>query len=165
MTTLLATGEVPLPDGFIAWRQMCAQKPDFDIARLFARGNPHLSPAERAAYAAPFPDPGHRAATRAFPALVPEHPGDDGAVLSRSAAQFWREQWIGQSLMVIGAQDPVLGEPVMRALHTSIRGCPPPWVLPQAGHFVPEHGRQIAERALAHFHPLGWSGNTGSSRP
>ena len=53
--------------------------------------------------------------------------------------------------MVVGQQDPVLGEGVMRALRADIRGCPKPWLLAQAGHFVPEHGREIAERALAHF--------------
>ena len=46
--------------------------------------------------------------------------------------------------MVIGAADPVLGQAVMHHLQQDIRGCPPPVVLPQAGHFVPEHGRQIA---------------------
>jgi hypothetical protein len=46
---------------------------------------------------------------------VPEHPDDDGAALSREARRFWREQWQGRSLMVVGQQDPVLGEPVMRA--------------------------------------------------
>ena len=151
MNTLLATGEAPLSDGFLAWREMCAKKPAFDIARLLARGNPQLSSAECAAYMAPFPDVGHRAATRAFPALVPERPQDDGAAVSRAAQVFWREQWQGRSLLVVGAQDPVLGEPVMRALHAGIRNAPEPWVLPQAGHFVPEHGRAIAERALTHF--------------
>ena len=53
--------------------------------------------------------------------------------------------------MAIGAQDPVLGEPVMRALHCNLRGCPPPWVLPDIGHFVPEAGAVLAQRALAHF--------------
>jgi tRNA(adenine34) deaminase len=154
MNTMLATGERPLPAGFIAWRETCAQKPNFDVGRLFARGNPHLSPAECAAYNAPFPDAGHRAATRAFPALVPEHADDDGAAVSRQAQQFWKNDWQGQSLMVVGAQDPVLGEPVMRALHAHIRGCPEPWVLPGAGHFVPEHGAPIAERALVHFGAL-----------
>ena len=151
MNTLLATGDAPLPAGFLAWREMCAKKPAFDIARLLARGNPQMSPAECAAYAAPFPDAGHRAATRAFPALVPEHPGDDGVAVSRAARDFWRDEWSGRSLLAIGAQDPVLGESVMRALHADIRHCPEPWVLAQAGHFVPEHGRAIAERALAHF--------------
>jgi tRNA(adenine34) deaminase len=151
MNTMLVTGDASLPPGFIAWREMCAQKPGFDIARLLARGHPHMPPAECAAYMAPFPDPGHRAATRAFPHLVPEHPDDDGAALSRAARQFWREQWRGPSLLAVGAQDPVLGEPVMRALHADINGSPPPWVLPQAGHFTPEWGREIAERAVSHF--------------
>ena len=151
MNTMLATGQTPLSAGFIAWREMCASKPAFDIARLLARGNPHMTPAECAAYMVPFPDAGHRAATRAFPALVPERPGDGGAAVSRAAREFWRQQWQGCSLLVIGAQDPVLGEPVMRALRDDIRGCPEPWALPRAGHFVPEHGRAIAERALAHF--------------
>jgi tRNA(adenine34) deaminase len=53
--------------------------------------------------------------------------------------------------MAIGQQDPVLGEPVMRALREHIRGCPEPMLLPQAGHFVQEHGEAIAHAALAHF--------------
>ncbi len=153
MNTLLATGEAPLPDGFLAWRAWSGKHPAFDIGRLLARGNPQMSAAECAAYNAPFPDTGHRAATRAFPKLVPERPDDDGAAISRAARRFWRHDWVGRSLMVIGTQDPVLGEPVMRALHADIRGCPPPWLLPEAGHFVPEHGRQVAERALRHFAP------------
>ena len=153
MNTMLATGDAPLPPGFAAWREMCARNPVFDIARLLARGNPHLGAAECAAYGAPFPDAGHRAATRAFPRLLPEHSGDDGAAVSRAARDFWRQRWQGCGLVVAGARDPVLGEPAMRALQADIQGCPPPWVLPQAGHFVPEHGREIAERAVAHFAP------------
>lgn len=153
MNTLLATGDAPLPPGFVDWRAWCAKNPAFDIARLLARGNPQMSAAECAAYAAPYPDAGHRAATRAFPALVPKRPDDDGAALSRAARDFWQHDWQGRSLMVIGTRDPVLGEPTMRALHGHIRGCPPPWLLPEAGHFVPEHGRRIAERALQHFRP------------
>lgn len=153
MNTLLATGEQPLSPGFLAWREMCAQKPAYDVARLFARGNPHLSEAECAAYRAPFPDAGHRAALRAFPAMVPERAEDEGAAASRDALRFWRERWEGKTLMVIGAQDPVLGEPVMRALAQGIRGCPTPRVLAQAGHFVPEHGEAIALEACRHFLP------------
>lgn len=158
MNTLLATGDTPLPPGFVAWRDMCAKKPGYDIARLLARGNPQLSAAECAAYAAPFPNAGHRAATRAFPPLVPEHPCEEGAALSRAAREFWRHRWQGRSLMVIGAADPVLGEGVMRALQHDIRGCPPPVVLPHAGHFVPEHGARIAQDALAHFTATGHAG-------
>jgi tRNA(adenine34) deaminase len=151
MNTTLATGETPLSPGFVAWRNMCAQNPEFDVARLFARGNPHMTPEECAAYNAPFPDRGHRAGLRAFPALVPEHLDDDGAAISRRARSFWSTQWQGQSLMAIGQQDPVLGEPVMRALHASIRGCPEPMLLPQGGHFVQEHGEAIAQAAVRRF--------------
>lgn len=151
MNTTLATGEAPLSPGFLAWREMCAKKPDFDVARLFARGNPQMSAAECAAYDAPFPDAGHRAALRAFPALVPEHSDDDGAAISREARAFWQSSWSGQSLMAIGQKDPVLGEPVMRALAAQIRRCPEPLMLPEAGHFVQEHGEPIAHAAVAHF--------------
>lgn len=153
MNTTLATGEAPLSPGFLAWREMCASKPDFAVGRLFARGNPQMSEAECAAYDAPFPDRGHRAALRAFPPMVPEFPDSDGAAVGREARRFWREQWQGRSLMAIGQQDPVLGEPVMRALREDIRGCPEPLLLPQAGHFVQEHGEPIARAALTHFSP------------
>ena len=42
----------------------------------------------------------------------------------------------------------MLGTPVMRSLQQVIRGCPPPLLLPQAGHFVQEHGEVIAQQAL-----------------
>lgn len=151
MNTLLATGDQALSPGFLAWRKMCADKPQYDVGRLFARGNPQLSAAECGAYNAPFPDAGHRAALRAFPAMVPEHVDDEGAAVSREALRFWREDWQGRTLMVVGARDPVLGEPVMRALAGDIRGCPPPWILPEAGHFVQEHGEQLARAACQHF--------------
>ncbi len=151
MNTVLATGDVPLSAGFLGWREMCAKNPQFDISRLFARGNPQMNPAECAAYMAPYPDAGHRAATRAFAPMVPEFPDSDGAAISRQARDFWRNRWSGQSLMAIGAQDPVLGEPVMLALRALIRGCPEPMVLPQAGHFVQEHGEPVAQEAVRIF--------------
>ncbi len=151
MNTTLATGNAPLSPGFIAWREMCAKTPAFDIARLFARGNPQMSQQECAAYMAPYPDAGHRAATRAFPPMVPEFAESDGAVISRAARDFWQTQWSGTSLMAIGQRDPVLGEPSMRSLHQLIRGCPEPVLLPYAGHFVQEHGQGIARRAVAMF--------------
>ncbi|MDP3375357.1 MAG: tRNA adenosine(34) deaminase TadA [Hydrogenophaga sp.] len=151
MNTMLATGDTPLSPGFLAWRKMCAEKPAFDIARLFARSNPRLSDGECAAYNAPFPDQGHRAALRAFAALVPEHAQDDGAAVSQLARAFWQDSWRGQSLMVIGQKDPVLGESVMRSLHRLIRNAPEPVLLPQAGHFVPEHSEAFAQMACAHF--------------
>ncbi|WP_395057214.1 tRNA adenosine(34) deaminase TadA [Polaromonas sp.] len=151
MNTTLATGEQPLSAGFLAWREMCARNPEFDVGRLFSRGNPQMNAAECAAYNAPFPDKGHRAALRAFPPLVPEFADSPGAAVSRQARAFWRDQWQGQTLMAVGAQDPVLGLPVMRELQALIRGCPEPLIVESAGHFVQEHGEPIARQAVGFF--------------
>lgn len=153
MNTLLATGDAPLSPGFLAWREMCAKKPDFDIGRLLARGTPQMSEAECAAYNAPFPDRGHRAAPRAFAPMVPDSPDAEGAALSRQAREFWRKNWQGQSLMAVGMQDPVLGWPVMQALQSIVRGCPEPMRVESGGHFVPEQGEVIAQAAIRHFAP------------
>jgi pimeloyl-ACP methyl ester carboxylesterase len=148
MNTFLATAEEPLPEGFRQWRAMCRSRPDFGIGRLLARGNPHLTAAECAAYDAPFPDLGFRAGTRAFPEMVPEHPQADGVTVSRAAARFWAEAWTGRSMMAVGLQDPVFSPGVMEALRGRIRGCPPPMRLPEGGHFVQEHGEAIGAEAL-----------------
>jgi tRNA(adenine34) deaminase len=153
MNTTLGTGDRPFSPGFLAWRDWCAKNPEFDVGRLFSRGNPQMEEGEWQAYNAPFPDRGHRAALRAFPPMVPEMTESPGAEVSRRAAIFWQHDWTGQTLMAIGQQDPVLGEPVMRALQKTIRGCTEVMLLPQAGHFVQEHGESIAQRALQFFHP------------
>jgi tRNA(adenine34) deaminase len=85
--------------------------------------------------------------------MVPDNPDADGAAVSRQARGFWAERWSGKSLMAIGARDPVLGLTVMKALRGGIRGCPEPMVIEEAGHFVPEHGRAIAEAAVGYFQP------------
>jgi tRNA(adenine34) deaminase len=153
MNTTLATGEDPLSVGFLAWRDWCKSQPQFDVGKLLLRGNPDLSALEAAAYNAPFPDKGYRAALRAFPPMVPELTDSPGAAISRQAQDFWRNDWHGQTFMAIGQQDPVLGESVMRSLQNHIRACPEPMLLPNAGHFVQEQGREIAQAAVRHFTP------------
>ncbi len=148
MNTTLGTGDAPLGDGFLAWRGFSNRNPDLDIARLMQRACPHLGDAEAAAYAAPYPDATFKAGVRRFPNLVPDRPDAEGAALSRAARTFWRERWTGRSLMAIGMTDPVLGPPVMRALHADIRNCPPPIEIAAAGHFVQEWGEPIAREAV-----------------
>ena len=48
-------------------------------------------------------------------------------------------------------EDPVLGPSVMQVLRDDIRGCPEPYEVVEAGHFVPEWGEAIARRALSAF--------------
>jgi pimeloyl-ACP methyl ester carboxylesterase len=151
MNTALGTGDVPLSEGFLAWRAWANKNPDMDVAKLMKRSCPHLSEAEAGAYAAPFPDASFKSGVRRFPNLVPDHPDADGAALSRRAREWWEREWTGRSFMAVGATDPVLGPPVMDALRRHIRGCPEPHVVPQAGHFAQEWGEEIARAALAVF--------------
>jgi len=151
LNTTLGTGDEPLSEGFLAWRAWANKNPDMDVAKLMKRSCPHLADAEAAAYAAPFPDATYKAGVRRFPNLVPDHPDADGAALSRRAREWWAREWTGRCFMAVGATDPVLGPPVMDALRRHIRGCPEPYVVPQAGHFVQEWGEDIARAALAVF--------------
>jgi haloalkane dehalogenase len=151
MNTTLGTGDAPLSQGFLDWRAFANRDPDMGIAALMKRACPHLTATEAAAYAAPFPDASYKAGVRRFPNLVPDRTDAGGAALSREARRFWRERWAGNSLMAIGMKDPVLGPPVMRALHAEIRNCPPPIEIAEGGHFVQEWGEPIAEAAVAAF--------------
>jgi len=149
MNTGLGTGQVT--EGFRQWRAYSNSQTDLPVGKLLARGKPDMTPGEIAAYDAPFPDARHKAALRAFPNLVPD--GDDapGAAISRRAGEFWRQEWSGESFMAIGMKDPVLGEVPMRALHQTLRNCPAPMEVADAGHFVQEWGAPIARAALQHF--------------
>lgn len=149
MNTTLGTGDVPLSEGFVAWRAYVAKTPTLDCGKLMQRTCPHLSAAEAAAYEAPFPEARAKAGVRRFPQLVPERPDAPGAALSRKARDWWRSAWAGETFMAIGARDPVLGPPVMQALRKVIRNCPEPYVHAEGGHFLQEWGEDIAARALS----------------
>jgi len=143
MNTTLGTGDVPLSEGFLAWRAYVAKNPDLACGKLLARTCPHLSAAEAAAYDAPFPDARYKAGVRRFPDLVPERAGDPGAAISRQAREWLRNGWKGRSAMAVGAKDPVLGVPVMQLLRSWIRDCPEPLVVDNGGHFLQEWGQEV----------------------
>jgi len=146
MNTALATGDVPLTEGFVAWRAYVAKHPDLACGKLLARACPHLSEAEAAAYDAPFPDARYKAGVRRFPPIVPERRDDPGAAISRKARDWLKSSWKGESFMAVGAKDPVLGVPPMQLLRTWIRGCPEPAVIENGGHFLQEWGEEVLSR-------------------
>jgi len=149
MNTGLGTGQVT--EGFLQWRAYSNSQDDLPVGKLLARGKPDLTAGEIAAYDAPFPNATFKAALKAFPNLVPDGNDAPGAAISRRAQDFWHYEWAGDSFMAIGMKDPVLGEVPMRALQQTIRGCPSPMEVAEAGHFVPEWGAPIARAALQHF--------------
>ena len=103
MNTALPTGDMPLSKGFLDWRAFSNSHPDMAVGKLLARACPHLSPAEAAAYDAPYPDARYKAGVRRYPNLVPEFPDSPGprsvAPLATSGATIgadaasWRSAW------------------------------------------------------------------------
>lgn len=151
MNTTLGTGDVDLSKGFLDWRAWVRKNPDMSPGRLLQLTCSHLTEAEYGAYDAPFPDIHYKAGVRRFPEIVPDQSEAPGASLSRSARKWLQEKWAGPVFMAIGMKDPVLGFPVMQALRNVIRNCPEPYELPEAGHFTPEWGEEIAKKALEVF--------------
>ena len=164
MNTTLGTGDAPLSAGFLGWRQWAADHPDMDVGKLLGRACPRLTPGERTAYDAPFPDARFKGGVRRFPQLVPDHPDAPGAACSRAARVWLESTWSGQCFMAVGVKDPVLGPPVMHSLHRHIRGAEPMFEVPEAGHFVPEWGESIAAAAIALFACDGGSSFPDASR-
>ena len=153
MNTGLGVGTSP-GEGFMAWKNYALSTRDLPIGALIARGTPHLTEQEIAAYDAPYPSPDYKAGAQVFPALVPVSPDMDGVDVSREAAAFWSDEWQGESFMAIGMADPVLGPPAMMKLNAMINGCPPPMEIEGGGHFVQEWGEPIARAALKSFGDL-----------
>ena len=145
MNTGLATGDVPLSEGFVAWRAYVAKNPDLACGKLMSRACPHLSAEEAAAYDAPFPNLASKAGVRRFPQIVPEKPDDPGAAISRKARDWLQHSWKGETFMAVGAKDPVLGVPVMKLLRSWIRGCPEAVVIENGGHFLQEWGEEVID--------------------
>ena len=143
MNTTLGTGDMPLSEGFTAWRAYVAKNPDLACGKLMARACPHLSEAEAAAYDTPYANAASKAGVRRFPQLVPEKYDDPGAAISRKARDWLQSSWRGETFMAVGAKDPVLGVPVMKLLRTWIRGCPEPVVIENGGHFLQEWGDEV----------------------
>ncbi len=151
MNTAIPVGS-PISDGFAFWKNFAATAPEIPVAGLIcsdAAGATNIFDA--LAYDAPYPDDRYKAGVRRFPQLVPVEPDMAGVEEGKRARAFWREAWSGESFMAVGLRDIVLGEPVMKELRETIRGCPEPMLLPEAGHFVQEYGEAVAQRALEHF--------------
>ncbi len=148
MNTALMLGPADSP-AFDAWKADITQDVDLDLARFMRKYEPVINEQEAEAYAAPFPTREHKAGVYKFPKLV----GTDeyGILTSRKAAEYWSSEWTGETFMAVGMQDGMLGPAVMSHMRQMINGCPPPMEIAAAGHFVQEHGAEVAGRAVAAF--------------
>jgi len=142
---ILANGGLPtgvgrsVPPAFKIWRAFARWSPWFPIGRIVATGCAQpLSPAEIAAYDAPFPTRRYRVAARMFPRFVPAEADNPEREANEAA---WRvlESWNKPFLTLFSTRDPITrgGERLFQTrvpgaagqAHTAIRG---------AGHFLQE---------------------------
>lgn len=149
MNTGLPTGELPVPDAFMAWRQYVETTRDLpigDCIRMGLAAPERLSPQARAGYEAPFPDPSYKAGARAWPLLVPLNRDDPGAAEMRRSAEVL-SHWHKPALVMFSDKDPITGPagPFFRALIPSANQ-EPDIVIRDAGHFLQEEkGEEIAQ--------------------
>ena len=151
MNTAIPIGESP-SDGFAKWKNFAARVAEIPVSGMVATDAlSAVNLMDALAYDAPFPDNRYKAGVRQFPQLVPTEPHMDGVELGIRAREFWSNVWSGESFMAIGMRDAVLGEAPMQALRRIINNCPEPMKAHEAGHFVQEYGKKIAQQALEHF--------------
>jgi haloalkane dehalogenase len=145
----LPTADRATPLAFTIWQLFATRSPILPVGRIVATGTKRrLSPAERAAYDAPFPTAKHKAGARAFPALVPTSP-DDPAVPANRAAWERLGQWEKPFLTLFGKGDPILGR-ADKPLQEHVPGARnQPHARLAGSHFIQEDvGTEIARRTL-----------------
>ncbi len=134
--TGLPTGDVPLNDAFLAWRQFSQEDPEFDCGQVCNElGNGGLSEAEVDAFRAPFPADEYKAGARQFPTLVPISP-DDPAREANLAAWEVLDKWDKPALMCFSDGDPILGDGYKIFLERVPGTQGQPHVTLHGGHFV-----------------------------
>ena len=147
--TGLPTGDQPMPDVWLRFREVVRTAPQLNVSRLIQSGcQTTLPQAVLDAYEAPFPDPGFAAAVRAMPDLVPAEPDNPASEANRQAWSVLAT-WDKPFLVAFSDRDPITGAmgPVLKRLIPGAAGIEHP-VLAGAGHFLqedsgPELGRHI----------------------
>lgn len=153
----LPTGVESVPKAFRIWRAFAMYSPWFPIGRIVSSGCARaLTPAEIAAYDAPFPSGKYRVAARVFPTLVPIDPSDPERANNERAWDVFK-RWNKPFLTLFSSRDPITrgGERVFQKripgatgqAHAITRG---------AGHFLQEDkGPELAQALNAFIQSTG----------
>jgi haloalkane dehalogenase len=150
--TGLPTGDQPMPDVWLRFREVVRTAPALSVSRLVQSGCQAPLPAEvRAAYDAPFPDAALTAAVRAMPGLVPTTPDDPASAANRAA---WQQlaRWDKPFLVAFSDRDPITGAmgPILQRTVPGAAGLEHP-VIHGAGHFLQEDAGEQLGRVIADF--------------
>lgn len=152
MNTGLLVEPVSSP-AFNEWKNDIVGPDELKLDEFFKQYAPSIDEPEALAYAAPFPDKRYQAGVRKFPKIVAK-PDQACINISSRAFPFWQNEWAGESFMAIGMKDKMLGPDVMNFMNGTIKGCPTPMEVSEAGHFVQEYGDEVAMAALKHFNMI-----------
>ncbi len=148
--TALPTGDKPMGPAFLKWREYSQSVEDFNAGRIVYGGTvSKLTPAEVAAYNAPYPSADYQAGARAFPALVPTTPDDPASAPNRAAWDVLKTLDI-PFLTQFGAEDRIMAG-IDKVFQKSVPGAAGQdhAILPDAGHFLQEDvGPDLAQAAL-----------------
>ncbi|MGH3390106.1 MAG: haloalkane dehalogenase [Actinomadura sp.] len=150
--TGLPTGDFPMPETWLRFRETVRTAPSFDIARGIQSGcRTTLSGEVLAAYDAPFPDESYKAGPRAMPGLVPAEPDDPEAPANRAAWDVLR-RWDGPFLVAFSDRDPITGPmaPLFTQLIPGAKGLTHP-TIEGAGHFLQEDAGERLGHEIAAF--------------
>ena len=146
----LPTGETKMSAVWRLWEKFSRFSPWFPIGRILQSGTRRkLSPAEIAAYDAPFPNDSYKAAARVYPSLVPVRYDDPEAAKCRDAWTVY-QKWEKPFITCYSNGDPITrggGARFVREVpgaksqtHPTLRG----------GHFIQEDDPQrFAELVIA----------------
>jgi len=150
--TGLPTGDQPMPEVWLRFREVVRTAPALSVSRLVQSGcQTRLAPEVLAAYEAPFPDPSFAAAVRAMPNLVPASPDDPAAEANRAA---WRQLsgWDKPFLVAFSDGDPITGgmAPILKRAIPGAAGIEHP-VISGAGHFLQEDAGERLGAVIAGF--------------
>lgn len=147
--TGMPTGDHPMPDVWLRFRDAVRHATDLDVARLVSSGC-HVPPPASvlAAYTAPFPDQTYLAGPRAMPDLVPTDPDDPAAPANRAAWQRL-STWDKPFLVAFSDRDPITGglAPVLARTVPGARSV----TIPGAGHFIQEDAGPALADAIIDF--------------
>jgi haloalkane dehalogenase len=149
--TGLPTGDHPMPEVWLRFREVVRTSRDLSISRLVASGCVTRLPDDViAAYDAPFPEAEFTAGPRAMPGLVPTAPDDPASAANRAA---WERlaTWDKPFLVAFSDSDPITGgmAPIFKQVVPGAAGLDHP-VLTGAGHFLQEDaGDRLAAEIVA----------------
>jgi haloalkane dehalogenase len=150
--TGLPTGDFPMPEAWLRFRETVRTTPVFDIARGVQAGcRTTLSEEVRAGYDAPFPDETYKAGPRAMPGLVPTTTSDPETPANRAAWEALK-QWDKPFLVAFSDKDPITGPmaPLFTQLVPGAQGIDHPTV-EGAGHFLQEDAGERLGREIVTF--------------